>query len=70
VNELFRSPMHSLAWYQYLLLDVIAFLLVVVASTAFVFCWICRKICCSKLKKTLKEKSHWWSQFLLSIFIN
>jgi hypothetical protein len=49
-----RSPVHNLAWYQYLLLDVLAFY----AAIVFFFGWIIFKIfvCCCCRKKSLKSK--------------
>lgn len=50
-NTGMKSPAVKLSWYQYLLLDVIAFFLLIIASILFVFCKliIC---CCAKKQKT------------------
>ena len=44
-----RSPVHKLAWYQYFLLDVIGFLIVVLYIIIKVFIFVIG-ICCGKSK--------------------
>jgi glucuronosyltransferase len=48
-----RSPVHDLHWTQYFLLDVIAFILLVVISVIAIFvtcCKCCYRKCCSSNK--------------------
>ncbi|KAJ8954689.1 hypothetical protein NQ318_011381 [Aromia moschata] len=48
----------DLPWYRYLLLDVIAFLAVSSVLLVVLFCFIIRKICCSKEKSKQKVKKN------------
>ena len=50
-NTNMRSPVHNLAWYQYFLLDVLYFLLAIIAVLAFVFLRCVSVFCVSKKEK-------------------
>jgi len=60
-----RAPSHDLAWYEYLLLDVIAFLLLIVATLVYITFALCRFICCrsKKLKTEWKALIHYMLTF-------
>lgn len=50
-----RSAALNLAWYQYLLLDVVTFVLVVLAATFLALRYLLRKVCSSKKKSVVSK---------------
>ena len=51
-NPHMRSPVHNLKWYQFFLLDVIAFLIVSSVSVILVICCLLKYYCCSRNSKS------------------
>ena len=45
-----RPPVHDLAWYQYFMLDVLAFLLSLVLLFLFLLCTLVSCVCCRSAK--------------------